>query len=466
MKKYNLFKILGVMILAYVVLSWLLPFGMYIFGAKDLPANEVGIISLFSVLVEAFSGFGSTFLYILAVGGFYAVLDATGVYKKALNLIVKKLQGKEKLFLIATIVILTIISSICGLELGLFIIFPFIISVILLMGYDNLTALSATVGSTLIGIYGSTFAGTTYGINVQILQGKLVDNILAKVILLVLGLGLLIFFVMNHIKKNNIKPEMPKEVEKIVKEKSKRVWPLYLVIGLVFLIFILGTTSWAGIFGFNWFETAHKAWTEFKINNFDFVNKLFGGVEALGTWNTPYRMQYYSILVLMATIIVSIIYKVKAGDALNAFFKGVKEYLVPAVLVVVCSSVFIMVYYYPILGTVNEWILSLSKDFNVATASVFTMLSSAFYVDYYYYAYYAMSTLLNTTTDTTLYPLISVLFTNLYGLVMLIAPTSMVLVATLAITEVSYKEWFKYIWKLFVSLLIVSLIVFVIMMLI
>lgn len=466
MKKFNLFKVLGVVILAYVVMSWLLPFGMYVFGAKNIPANEVGIISIFSVFVEAFSGFGSSFIFILAVGGFYAILDATGVYKKALNLIVKKLKGKEKLFLILTVVFLAIISSICGLELGLFVIFPFVISIILLLGYDNLTALSATVGSTIIGIYGSTFSSTTYGITNQIVQTTLLDNILAKVILFVLGLGVLIFFVLHHIKKNNIKLEQPKEVEKIVSEKTKRVWPLYVILGLVFLIFVLGTTSWAGIFGFNWFETAHKAWTSLTINKFDIFNKLFGGIEALGTWNTPYRMQYYSILILLASVIISIIYRVKAKDAVDSFFKGVKEYLVPATLVVICCSVFIMVYYYPILTTVTDWILSLSKDFNVATASIFTLLSSSLYVDFYYYAYYGLSSLLSVTTDTTLFPLISVLFTNLYGLVMLIAPTSMILMATLAITEVNYKEWFKYIWKLFLSLLIVSLIVFIIMLLV
>ena len=87
-------------------------------------------------------------------------------------------------------------------------------------------------------------------------------------------------------------------------------------------------------------------------------------------------------------------------------------------------------------------------------------------MDYYYFTSYCLPTLISATTDTTLYSIISVLFTNMYGLIMLIAPTSVLLMVSLTITEVSYKSWIKYIWKLFVSLLVVSFIVLMIMLLI
>ena len=58
------------------------------------------------------------------------------------------------------------------------------------------------------------------------------------------------------------------------------------------------------------------------------------------------------------------------------------------------------------------------------------------------------------------------MFTNLYSLVMLVAPTSILLLITLSISDVKYTEWFKFIWKLALALLVVSFIVFSVMLLI
>ena len=47
---------------------------------------------------------------------------------------------------------------------------------------------------------------------------------------------------------------------------------------------------------------------------------------------------------------------------------------------------------------------------------------------------------------------------------MLIAPTSVVLIGTLAYLDVSYTSWLKNVWKLFFEILAVLLIIFVIIL--
>ena len=98
--------------------------------------------------------------------------------------------------------------------------------------------------------------------------------------------------------------------------------------------------------------------------------------------------------------------------------------------------------------------------------SIYTIINSVFYVDYYYLSYSVLYPMISIYTDTSVLSIISVMFTNLYSLVMLIAPTSVLLVVSLLISEVNYTTWFKYIWKLVVTLLIISLIVFSVMLLI
>ena len=55
---------------------------------------------------------------------------------------------------------------------------------------------------------------------------------------------------------------------------------------------------------------------------------------------------------------------------------------------------------------------------------------------------------------------------NLYGLVQIVGPTSILLLASLSYLEVPYKTWLKYIWRfvlalfiiIFITLMVVSLI--------
>ena len=64
--------------------------------------------------------------------------------------------------------------------------------------------------------------------------------------------------------------------------------------------------------------------------------------------------------------------------------------------------------------------------------------------------------------DTTL---IGLIYQGFHGLVMLIAPTSVVLVAGLKYLEIPYTEWLKNIWKYLLAAFVILLIVLVIVLL-
>ena len=49
---------------------------------------------------------------------------------------------------------------------------------------------------------------------------------------------------------------------------------------------------------------------------------------------------------------------------------------------------------------------------------------------------------------------LSVLFVSIYSVAMLIAPTSILLITTLQNTDTKYVDWVKFIWKLFLALLL------------
>lgn len=494
MKKNNLFKAVGIVILIYILMSWIVPIIYGLAGAKtDDVSTQIGFVSILSVILETFSGFGTVVLYVLLVGAFYGVLKVTGAYDKVMELLSEKSKGKEKGVLVAIIVVMALISSITGLDLGLLVLYPILIGLLVKMGYDKLVALSATVGATIIGMYGATFAGTLYGLNNDVLSLKPYDQIVPKIIFLVVGVAALLFFVLMYCKKKDFKFETKKKVAKVSSKKDSKVKketkvkkeiksdskngkktkkekkertaiPALVIIGILMLVFLVGTTSWEAIFGSNLLSNAHEAWTGFKIGGFEILNKLFGGVEAMGTWNTPARFETYSMLLILAMVAIAIVYRTKVSECFEGFVDGIKSFVIPTILTILACSVFVFVYYNPVLNTVSQ--LLLTEDFNVALSGIYTIINSVFYVDYYYLAYSVLYGITSKYSDTAVLSILSVMFTNLYSLVMLVAPTSVLLLASLSISEVKYTEWIKFIWKLALTLLIVSFIVFSVMLLV
>ena len=62
-------------------------------------------------------------------------------------------------------------------------------------------------------------------------------------------------------------------------------------------------------------------------------------------------------------------------------------------------------------------------------------------------SYYELSTVDNAKS-------FAIVFQSFYGLMQLVGPTSIMLLVCLAYTNVSYKDWFKNIWRLVLTLFI------------
>ncbi len=99
----------------------------------------------------------------------------------------KSFKGKEKIALAVIMIILAIITSFTGLNLALLLVFPFIISLVLVMGYDKIVAALTTVGSVVVGVMGTTFAYNNTSILASALSLKVTSGMVYKIIILVLG---------------------------------------------------------------------------------------------------------------------------------------------------------------------------------------------------------------------------------------------------------------------------------------
>ena len=201
LKKHSFLKIMSILMLLIMLVSNFLP-GRYDtidrIGAGDLLVNYLSIV---------LQNFSYVVLFVLVIGGFYGVLNKTPSYKKLLDNIVSKAKPLDKKFVFITMVIFAVVASLTGMTMPLFIFVPFVVTLILLLGYDKLVAFTATFGSIMIGYIGGVFVnfpnpstGSISTYETYIGLDTPFANTFPKLLLLFAGLALLIFFVDRHIK--------------------------------------------------------------------------------------------------------------------------------------------------------------------------------------------------------------------------------------------------------------------------
>ena len=475
MKKHNTLKVVIITLLLFALLTWILPCATYQTEYTELGRYQVGLFDILSYQSTVFGYFGYVALFVLVVGGFYGVLYKTGAYRRMLDSLVKKFKGKEVICLVVIMALFAFLTSFAGLQLALLMLFPFVISLVLMMGYNKSTAVAVTAGSVAVGLMGTTFSYNTTQVLQQYLSVELTDLIWVKVILLVLGVVLLALFVLKFGKKASTKkaddkeefiPEEVKTTKGKEKDKDKKhkvkVWPLVLILDLILLVTILGFIPWNGAFGITLFEDVTTAITEFELFGFPIFGKILGAVSPFGYWTL---VELVTVM-LLAIIILKFVYKIKWDDVFEGFGKGVRRALLPALIVILIYTCLVLTTYDPYQLVIYKFILGLTKGFNIFTTGLVVVISSIFNGDPLYAFYSVLPYFVSVFTDTNNYQLIAVIFQSLYGIVTLVAPTSIPLMATLAYTNTSYKDWFKYIWKLLVALLVLAFIVFTVLLLV
>ncbi len=464
MKKHNALKIVVITMLVFMLLTWIIPAATYQSSYYELGRSQIGFFDIFAYQNTVLGYFGYVAVYVLMVAGFYGVLYKTSAYRRILDSIVKKFKGKEPIFLAVIMAIFAILTSFCGVQLALLLFFPFVISLVLMMGYSKLAAVAVTAGSVAVGIMGTTFAYSTTQILQQYLSTEITSNIWAKIIILVIGLALLILNVLVFGKKQSTKAAEDKDnyiPEPVKGSKKKKNWPLIVIFDVILVVMILSFISWNGAFNVTAFDTATTAVTEFELFGFPIFGKILGTISAFGNWTL---VELIAVLAL-AIIAIKFIYKIKWDDIMEGFGKGIRKAIVPALIVLIIYACLVITTYHPFQLVIYNAILSLTNGFNVFTTGLVVVISSIINGDALYAFYSVIPYFVSVVTDTSVYPLVAVIFQSIYGLVTLIAPTSIPLMVTLSYLNVPYKSWFKYIWKLLVALLVVLFIIFTILLL-
>lgn len=473
MKKNTMFKILAIMMFVVALLSWIITSTMVQNGQLiNVGLGRVSLYQLFYYPVLAVQFFLQPLLFILAVGGLYGILAKTGKYRNKLEKIAKSMKGKEEIFLIVTSLVLAVLSSVFGFSLLLFTFIPALCGIIILMGYDKITAFLTTFISPLIGIIGSTYGFYVVGYINQVTASTFKTQILFKVLLFVVSYIIYIAFLIKHSRKalenkkdkneNDSKDEeLPFLGEK--KQSKKAGWPIFVIMGMLLLLTILGCTAWVDTYETTFFTDLHKAVTEWSIGDHAILSYLIQDLESFGQW----YLTEITVMIIIASVIISSVYNLKVSEGLKAFGEGVQKVLKPAALVVFAFTITIITAYHPYFVTITDWMINLISGVSgilgdllfILFAGLNTIISTVLNIDM---IYVVQSSVQIISTDAT--EVLAVLTQALFGVTLIIAPTSTMLILGLEYLGIPYKDWLKSSWKLVLSLLAVSLVIVTIIM--
>lgn len=467
MKKNNTLKVLIIVILFTYLLTWILPITYFNSGLQTDARYPAGIFDMLNYPTLTLYYFGTTAIYVLVVGAFYAVFNKTGVFKKVVDKIVKLFKGKEVVFFATIVTLLSVIVAFCGFSYELIFLLPFVTALILSMNYDKMTVAMTFIGSIAIGFAGSLFAKNITGNYATTLATAYTDLIWFKVGILVLGIALLVFNIVRRIKKNDNKKNddkelLPEKIEiKTKKGKIKKSWPAIVIFDLILLLMILGALDFSGAFNITIFEDFHKTVMEFAIKDYTIFAKILGSTlqnASLGNWSNT---EFTSIMVL-ATFVLALIYRIKLSDLFDSYKEGAKKFGLSAFLMVFAYTILITTSNHPIVLTILNPLMTMTKGFNSVTLSISMFVASIFNIDAYYTASSMLPYVTSIITNLDVYPLVGFICQTMQGLSLFIAPTSIVLLGTISYLKVNYTDWVKNVWKFFLEYLFVAIILFIV----
>ena len=549
MKKYNTLFVVAITILVFILLTWIFPI-TYLSG--ELVSGEraqAGIVNLFSYPIFTFYNFIYVFVYLLGIGGVYGLLNKTGAYRLILEKMANHVKGREILVLILTVLLMAIVVSFTGFTFEALIILPFIAAVVLLLGYDKMTAALVTVGSVSVGIIGTTFSKLVAGTFNELLNTNYSDLIWVKVCLLIILAGVLIVNIILH-AKNTEKVKNPEEsflLPEKVSDKKVKVWPLATILIIFLLLMVIGTIDWSGAFGITFFDTllenifashvlskyvvltvsllvvlynvirsiylkkknnkdskkkdsfmtkkrlvvtiivgvfaflallkimledVFKA-TDFMSKAFELIKvdgileaftweKLLGPVLAFGKWT----YNDYLTMMFILLVVVKFAYHIKFEDVITHTGEGFKKALYGAFVVILSYAVLIIISSHPVVLTILKPLLNLTDGLSILWYPICTFVSALCNTDFTYYKYGALTLSYATTffTSNSVYPLCGLITQSMYGLALMLAPTSSVLLFSLSILDIKYTSWLKKIWKMILEFVLVIFISYIIVL--
>ena len=157
-------------------------------------------------------------LFILVIGGFLGITMKTGAIQAGIGSLVKRMAGRERLMIPALMCVFALGGTTYGMAEESLAFYALVITVLIAAGYDALTGAAVVLLGCGIGTMGSTINPFATGIASGIAGIPISDGLLGRIVILIVGLAIGIFFVLRY--ADRVKADPTKSVVYAMKAEN------------------------------------------------------------------------------------------------------------------------------------------------------------------------------------------------------------------------------------------------------
>jgi uncharacterized ion transporter superfamily protein YfcC len=382
-------------------------------------------------------------LFIIVIGGFLGVTMRTGAIQNGIGRLVEKLRGRERWMIPILMIVFAIGGSTYGMAEESLAFYALVIAVMIAAGYDALVGAAVVLLGCGIGTFGSTINPFATGIASGFAGVSISDGFVLRLIMLIVGLGIGIFFVLRY--ADRVKADPSRSVIADMREENElhfksgdatatltgRQKAILGVFGLAFGVMMYGVIPWEDL-------------------NIPFPT--------LWWWFPEMTASF-----ILFSIVIGLIGGLSEESLTGAFVDGARDLLGVALIIGIARGITVVMNNGQITDTVLNWAEQALGDVGQAG---FAIVMFALFLPLSFLI--PSSSGLATVAMPIMAPLASfadvpadlvvTAFQSASGIMNLFIPTSAVVMGGLAIARVPYGAYLRWVWPLLAALVALSVV--------
>ncbi|MGC0365773.1 putative ion transporter superfamily protein YfcC [Rhodococcus sp. 27YEA15] len=395
-------------------------------------------------------------LFIMALGAFISVSFATRSLETAVSQLATKLGDKGWLLITAIMVLFSLLGSTMGFSVETFGFYALLIPLMTALGYDRMVAATMIILGALVGNLASTVNPFSIGVASGEAGVSIGDGIVLRVVLWIVLTAVAVVFVLRYAAKVKKDPTTsivgfdidhhdsdsgadsaePLDID----GRLTRVQKLVLIItGLTFGLMIFSVIPWSSIFGGSTGPAEYDAYHVTAAEPYWFE---------LNWWFPQLAM-----LFTLAAVLVGIVAKMGEKKTVSLITRGAGDMVGPAIVILLARGVSVIMTNTDTLDTILNAMEHLVSG---ASAGVFAILVMLVNIPL---AFLIPSSSGHATLAMPLLAplgdfagvsrsLVITAFQMGHGLMLMVAPTNVVVVGGLAMAKVGYDKFLRFVWPL------------------
>ena len=448
------YTILFLLIVLMAALTWIIPAGQYDREMNEAVGREVAVAGtytmvdanpqgFFDVLLAPTAGFYDpdsyaanaidVALFVLLLGGFLGVVNATGSINVGIRAAMRKMTGREVWMIPILMSLFALGGTTYGMAEETLAFYALLIPVVIAAGYDSVTGVAIILIGAGIGTLGSTINPFATVIASNAAGIPFTDGIALRLVLLLGGLAICVAYVMRYASK--VKADPKRSVVAAQRDSDRQ--------------FFLNETD--------------AEFTEPKLSGTQkLVLVLFFATFAVMIWGVSSQgwwMARMGALFFGMAIVVGLVARMGEKKLTSSFVDGAKDLLGVALVIGLARGIVVIMEQ----GLIADTILNSAAD-TLGGLPEIAFINLMLWIEIGMSFLVPSSSGLAVLSMPILAPLgdfagvgrdlVVTAYQSASGLVNLITPTSAVVIGGLAIGRVSFDRWVVFVWPLLLILVV------------